>query len=75
MDDDLKQMLAGRLGVTPEQLPLLLDVEVAGKAVGDLNRSKSYRAAADGSLPTVLIGRRKKVLTSALLKKLASEVV
>lgn len=38
----------------------------AGAFLG-LSRSASYRAAADGSLPTIIVGRHRKVPTPRLL--------
>lgn len=46
----------------PEQQPLL-DVPTAGAAV-DWSRDKSYRAARDGLMPVVRIGRRVYVVTA-----------
>jgi hypothetical protein len=71
--DNIRQALAAILGVgDPEQLPLVLDVPVAGKAAG-LSQSRSYAAAADGSMPTITVAGRKKVPTIAWLKKLSGE--
>jgi hypothetical protein len=68
--DDLKLMLARRLGIAdPEELPLVLDVPVAGKAFYDLSRPGSYRAAKDGSLITLIVAGRLKVPVLAQLKK------
>jgi hypothetical protein len=71
--DEAKRALAAALGLDdPERLPLVLDVPIAGKAAG-LSRSRSYAAAADGSMPTIEIAGRKKVPRIAWLKKLAGE--
>jgi hypothetical protein len=70
--DDLMRMLAARLGVKPDQVPLVLDIPVAGKATADLTPPQSYRAAAKGSLgPLVWFGCRKKVLTLGLLRQMS----
>jgi hypothetical protein len=72
--DDLKRMLARRLGIAdPEKLPLVLDVPVAGKAFYDLSRPASYRAAKDGSLITVVVAKRLKVPVLAQLKRVSGE--
>jgi hypothetical protein len=73
--DDLKRMLATRLGLSdPERLPLVMDVPAAGRAFYDLSRPSSYRAAKDGSLVTVTVAGRLKVPVLQQLKKLAGEV-
>ena len=59
--DDLKRLFAAKLGFAdPDELPLLLDIPVAGKGA-DLSRPQAYRAAADGSMPTVRIAGRDRV--------------
>ena len=72
--DDLKRMLATRLGIAdPEKLPLVLDVAVAGKAFYDLSRPSSYRAAKDGSIVTIVVAGRMKVPVLAQLRKVSGE--
>ena len=72
--DDLTRLLATRLGIAdPKNLPLVLDVPVAGKAFYDLSRPSSYRAAKDGSLVTITVAGRLKVPTLAQLKKVRGE--
>lgn len=48
----------------PQDVPLLSITEAA-EAIG-LPRSSAYRAADDGSLPVVIIGKRRWVPTAAL---------
>ena len=73
-DDELKRMLASRLGVEPDQVPLVLDIPDAGRAAADLTRPQSYRAAANGSFgPLVEFGGRKKVSTLGLLRKMSGK--
>ena len=70
--DDLKTAAAALLGVHVEKLPLALDVPSAGK-LGGLNKGRSYAAAKDGSMPTIIIAGRIKVPTIAWLRKLSGE--
>ena len=50
-------------------LPLLLDVPDAGALAG-MSRWASYRAAADGTIPTLKVGNRLHVPTCAWLDRL-----
>jgi hypothetical protein len=71
--DDVKRLFAAKLGFDdPDELPLVLDIPVAGKAA-ELSRPRSYAAAADGSMPTVEIAGRKRVPTHKWLRKLSGE--
>jgi hypothetical protein len=74
--DDLMRMLAARLRVEPDQVPLVLDIPVAGKAAADMSPPQSYRAAAKGSFgPLVRIGSRNKVPTLGLLRRMSGGAV
>jgi hypothetical protein len=55
-----------------DDMPIVLDVPVAGK-LADMERGPSYAAAANGSMPTITVGRRKKVPTRKWLAKLNGE--
>ena len=59
--------------MTPDELAGRLTVTVpeAAKALG-IGRDSAYRAAADGSLPTLRIGRRIVVPVPRLLELLGS---
>jgi hypothetical protein len=59
--DEIKQALNEKLAV-----PLW---PTAGQAL-DLRRGATYRAAAEGSIPTLAVGRLKRVSTSWLRQKL-----
>jgi hypothetical protein len=59
--DEIKRELSEKLAV-----PLW---PTAGKAL-DLRRGATYRAAAEGSIPTLDVGRLKRVSTSWLRQKL-----
>lgn len=50
-------------------LPLLIDVPDAG-TLGGLSRWASYRAANDGTIPTLKVGNRLRVPTCAWLDRL-----
>jgi hypothetical protein len=50
-------------------LPLLIDVPDAG-AMGHMSRWASYRAAQDGTIPTLKVGNRLRVPTCAWLERL-----
>ena len=70
--EDLKVAAAGLLGVDVEKLPLVLDIPVAGK-LADLNKGRSYAAAKDRSMETIVIAGRMKVPTLRGLKKLSGD--
>ena len=72
MDAEIKAAAAALLGVEVEKLPLLLDIEPAGK-LGGLTKQRSYAAAADRSMETIVIAGRKKVPTLRWLKKLSGD--
>jgi hypothetical protein len=59
--DEIKRALSEKLAV-----PLW---PTAGQAL-DLRRGATYRAAAEGSIPTLAVGRLKRVSTSWLRQKL-----
>jgi hypothetical protein len=75
MDDELEllRQFRAHLGLTEDQpLPLLLDVPVAGKTAG-WNRTRSYRAAKTGFMPTIEVSGRQQVPTLAWLRKLSGQ--
>jgi hypothetical protein len=49
-----------------------VSVPVAGKALGDLSRNGSYRAAADGKFPVEIfeVGGKKRVASATVLRLL-----
>ncbi len=52
-----------------QELPPTISVEQAGEVLG-ISRRSAYRAAANGSLPTLKLGRRLLVPTARLLSLL-----
>ena len=52
-----------------DQLPLTCSVPVAAKLLG-IGRATAYKAAAEGSLPSIRVGRRIVVPTAALRRML-----
>lgn len=52
--------------MTPKDLPPTMNVEEAGEMLG-ISRRSAYRAAANGELPALRIGRRLLVPTAQLL--------
>lgn len=52
--------------MTPKDLPPTRNVEEAGEMLG-ISRRSAYRAAANGELPALRIGRRLLVPTAQLL--------
>ncbi len=55
-----------------EDLPPTISVEHAGQILG-VSRRSAYRAAQQGELPTVRLGRRLLVPTARLLTMLGAE--
>jgi excisionase family DNA binding protein len=55
--------------MTLEDLPPTVSVEEAGELLG-ISRRSAYRAAANGELPTLRLGRRLLVPTARLLEML-----
>lgn len=55
--------------MTLEDLPPTVSVERAGELLG-ISRRSAYRAAANGQLPTLRLGRRLVVPTAKLLRML-----
>ena len=54
-----------------DQLPLTCSVPVAAKLLG-IGRATAYKAAAEGSLPSIRVGRRIVIPTAALRRLLDS---
>ena len=73
MMDEAKAMLAALLGVAVDKLPLTLDVETAGKAIGLGSRSRAYAAAKDGSIPIIEVAGRQRVPTVPLLRQMSGD--
>lgn len=71
--EETKRLLAAKLGVDPDNMPLTLPVPKAGKAAYGLSAPRSYAAAKDGTLETVTVAGKKHVPTLKLIKKLADE--
>jgi len=58
---------------SPEEFPTL-SVPDAGRMAFDLGRAASYEAAKRGELPTIVIGRRVRVPTAQLRRRLGLDV-
>jgi hypothetical protein len=72
--DETKRWFAAKLGFeNPDDLPLTLTIEQAGRPVG-MNKQAAYRAAAAGDMPVIEFGGRKRVPTVAWLRIVAGEV-
>ena len=53
----------------PEEQPVMSIPEAGRRAFG-LSRTASYKAAANGQLPTVPVGSRRKVVPTGLLRRM-----
>jgi hypothetical protein len=53
-----------------EEMPLTLSVPEAGKRYYGLSRNSAYEAAKRGDIPTIEIGRLKRVPVKAMDRKL-----
>jgi hypothetical protein len=55
--------------------PKTLSIPEAGRLYYDLGKNASYRAADRGDIPTIRIGRKRRVPVIQLERKLAGEAV
>lgn len=57
---------------TPSEKPITMSIPAAGAKYFGLNRAGSYAAADRNDLPTIRIGRLRRVVVAALEKRLAA---